>query len=210
MTPPAHKPPPELAPRALLAAYASGAFPMPDPDDPSALVWYSPDPRGLLPLDEGFHVPRRLARTVRRGRFACTLDRAFGAVMRGCAAREEGTWITADFLDAYAELHRLGLAHSVEAWPAEAPGEGEPAGGIYGVALGGAFFAESMFHRVTDAGKVALVRLIEQLRRRGFGLCDVQWATDHLATFGAFELPRDEYLRRLTAALAAPVTFADA
>jgi leucyl/phenylalanyl-tRNA--protein transferase len=193
----------ELSPRALVAAYASGAFPMPDPEDARRLLWFCPDPRGLLPLDERFHVPRRLGRTLRQGRFVCTADEAFGAVMRACAERKEGTWITPDFLAAYGRLHELGIAHSVEAWESGKVGQGPPAGGVYGLALGAAFFAESMFHRVTDAGKAALVHLVERLRRSGFRLCDVQWLTPHLQRFGAYEVPRDEYLSLLTSALAA-------
>ena len=207
---------PDLSPRRLLAAYAAGAFPMPDPDRAGRVLWFSPDPRGLLPLDGRFHVPRRLGRTIRQGKCQCTTDRAFGAVMRSCADRPEGTWITDDFLAAYGRLHALGFAHSVEAWPAEqtppARGESmaEPAGGVYGVALGGAFFAESMFHTRRDAGKVALVYLVEHLRRRGFILCEVQWLTPHLEQFGAFQVPAIDYLGMLAEALAAPVTFADA
>ena len=226
----------ELSPRTLVAAYSSGAFPMPDPEDEARIVWFSPDPRGLLPLDERFHVPRRLGRTIRQGRLACTIDRAFPAVMRCCADRPEGTWITDEFLAAYGRLHELGLAHSVEVWPAEAlAGEGRPSqgtllppaagpdesgvhfpaagpvGGIYGVALGGAFFAESMFHRVRDAGSVALVCLVQHLRRRGFVLCDVQWRTPHLTKkFGAYEVARTEYLAVLSEALSKPICFAEA
>ena len=200
--------PSELAPPRLLAAYAAGAFPMPDPDDESNILWFSPDPRALLPLDDRFHVARRLGRTIRQGRFACTLDRAFAGVMAGCADRTEGTWISGDFLAAYTRLHELGIAHSVEAWPGGR--EGDPdrlAGGVYGVALSGAFFAESMFHRVSDAGKVALVHLVEHLRRRGFVLCDVQWLTPNLRRLGAFEIPRIEYLSLLADALAATASF---
>jgi leucyl/phenylalanyl-tRNA--protein transferase len=184
---------------------------MPDPDAPGRILWFSPDPRGVLPLDERFHVPRRLRRTIRQGRFACTINRAFGLVMRRCAERREGTWITEDFLTAYGALHGLGLAHSVEVWAGsgvpEAGAPGECVGGVYGVALGGAFFAESMFHRARDAGNVALVHLVEHLRRRGFVLCDVQWLTRHLERFGARELPRVEYLRLLAEALARRATF---
>jgi len=176
---------------------------MPDVADESRIVWFSPDPRGLLPLDDRFHVSRRLRRTIRQGRFACTIDRAFDHVMRLCGGRAEGDWINDDFRAAYGRLHELGHAHSVEAWT----DSHEPAGGVYGVAIGGAFFAESMFHRVTDAGKAALVHLVAHLRSRGFVLCDVQWLTEHLQTFGAFEMPRAEYMSLLATALAAPVTF---
>jgi len=189
----------ELTTRALLDAYMRGAFPM---VERGRLLWFSPAYRGLLPLDERFHVPRRLGRTVRGGRFVCTVDRRFPEVMGLCAAgREGGTWISPEMRAVYGLLHAGGVAHSVEAWPAEAVGAGEPAGGLYGLAIGGAFFAESMFHRATDAGKVALVFLVERLREREYLFCDVQWTTPHLRRFGAFDLPRDEYLRLLSGAL---------
>ncbi len=178
---------------------------MPDPDDESQVLWFSPDPRGLLPLDDRFHVSRRLGQKIRQGRFTYTIDRAFGEVMCGCGGRDEGDWINDDFRAAYGLLHALGLAHSAEAWTEGA----ELAGGVYGVALGGAFFAESMFHRVCDAGKAALAHLIDHLRARGFVLCDVQWLTPHLATLGAFEIPRAEYLSLLATALGSGATFQD-
>jgi len=167
------------------------------------LFWFSPDPRGLLPLDERFHVPRRLARTIRTGRFHCTVDSCFEQVVQLCARRgdDSPTWISPEIEVAYARCHQLGLAHSVEAWPAECESGQAPAGGLYGVAIGAAFFAESMYHSVTDAGKVALVYLINRLRDRGFLLCDMQWATDHLRRFGAFEMPRIRYLSLLAKAL---------
>lgn len=196
--------PQDLQPRELLAAYASGVFPMPDPDEPGELLWFSPDPRCLLPLDERFHVSRRLAQTLRQGRFVCTIDRDFGGVMRACGRRREGTWINPDFLAAYGQLHRLGFAHSVEAYVS---GGAALAGGVYGVAIGGAFFAESMFHRVTDAGKAALVFLVEHLRRQGFLLCDLQWLTPNLARYGACEIRRWEYLDLLARAIGKPVRF---
>jgi leucyl/phenylalanyl-tRNA--protein transferase len=210
---PAMAVPKELHPRVLLAAYASGAFPMPDPEDETQLLWFSPDPRGIMPLGARFHVPRRLAQTIRRGSFACTIDRDFGGVMHACGRREEGTWISQDFLTAYGRLHELGFAHSVEAWPVDDAGlpivdvASGPAGGAYGVALGGAFFAESMFHSQTDAGKVALVHLVEHLRGRGFLLCDVQWLTPNLTRFGAFEVSRPEYMELLMEAIAARARF---
>jgi len=167
------------------------------------LMWFSPDPRGLLPLDERFHISRRLARTIRTGRFTCTFDRAFEAVVAMCADRRDGspTWISPEIRLAYGRLHDLGLAHSAEAWPADAVGEDRPVGGLYGVAIGGAFFAESMFHTVTDAGKVVLVSLIERLRDRGYILCDVQWTTPNLCRFGAYDVPRERYLDLLAAAM---------
>lgn len=183
---------------------------MPDPEDESRILWFSPDPRGLLPLDERFHISRRLMRTIRQGRFVCTLNADFAGVMCACAQRKEGTWITPEFLAAYSQLRELGLAHSVEAWVAR---DGRPdfaaglAGGLYGVAIGKAFFAESMFHRVTDAGKVALVALIERLRERGFLLCDTQWLTPNLARFGGFELSRRRYLALLKKAVSQPARF---
>jgi leucyl/phenylalanyl-tRNA--protein transferase len=171
-----------------------------------AIAWFSPDPRGVIPL-ETFHVPSRLARVVRRGTFEIRIDHDFERVIRACADRgdDDGTWISEDIVEAYVELARLGLAHSVEAWQDE-----QLAGGLYGVHLGGAFFGESMFHRVTDASKVALVALVERLRARGFTLLDTQWITPHLEQFGAVEIPRAEYVRRLEDAIARPCRFVDA
>lgn len=171
---------------------------MPDPDDPSAekILWFHPDPRAVLPLD-GFRLSRSLARRIRRGGFVVSLDRAFEAVMRACAARDE-TWITEAFVSAYGELHRRGFAHSLEVWSADGT---ELWGGVYGVALGGGFFAESMFHAVTDMSKVALWALTEHLKAKGFRLLEVQFLTPHLESLGAIEIPREEYLTRLAAAL---------
>ncbi len=188
----------ELSPENLVLAYAHGAFPM---VEEGRLYWFSPDPRGVLPLDEGFHIPRRLGRTLRQGRFVCTIDRCFDGVVAACADRPEGTWISPEIALAYRKLHELGLAHSFEAWPSDAVGEGAPAGGVYGVALGGAWFGESMFHRVTDAGKAALVHSVERLRRCRFVLYDLQWTTENLRRYGARDVPRREYLQRLAAAL---------
>ena len=157
--------------------------------------WFSPDPRGIIPLD-GYHIPSRLARVIRRGTFDVRVDTAFEAVMRACRERDEGTWITDDIVESYVALHRLGLAHSVETWR-----EGALAGGLYGVHIGRAFFGESMFHRATDASKVALVALVDRLSRGGFTLLDTQWTTPHLEQFGAVEIPREDYLRRLAVAL---------
>ena len=163
--------------------------------------WFSPDPRGVLPL-EAFHTPHGLRRALEKCRFEIRLNTAFAEVMRACAEREE-TWIDGDILRAYGELHTRGFAHSVEAWREE-----KLVGGLYGVALGGAFFGESMFHRETDASKVALHALVERLRERRFVLLDIQWVTPHLATFGAVEIPRSAYLRQLRAALVLPCAFA--
>ena len=168
--------------------------------------WYSPDPRGVLPLNE-VHIPRRLARVARQGRFRIAFDTAFGDVIRACAAEDRdpedaGTWIDEQIIESYTALHDQGLAHSVEAWSGE-----RLVGGLYGVALRGAFFGESMFHRETDASKVALVALVERLRARGYTLLDTQWVTPHLEQFGAIEIPRDDYLRWLEVSLRLPCTF---
>jgi leucyl/phenylalanyl-tRNA---protein transferase len=178
----------------LVSAYASGWFPM--AGDDGVIRWYSPDPRGIIPLD-GFHVSTRLARVVRGGRFQIEVNRAFPDVIRACAEatrdpHDPGSWINGEIAESYRALHEQGIAHSVEAWR-----EGKLVGGLYGVAIGGAFFGESMFHRVTDASKVALVALVERLRARGYTLLDTQWVTDHLEQFGAVEVPRSRYLRLL-------------
>ncbi len=196
-----------LSPRNLVYAYAHGLFPMVQDGE---LMWFSPDPRGAIPLDERFHLPRRLARTVRGGRYVCTVNRRFDDVVRLCAQRPGAapTWISPEIRLAYRRLHELGLAHSVEAWPRDALEQGHPVGGLYGVALGGAFFAESMFHTATDAGKVALAFLVNRLRERGFSLLDIQWTTPNLLQYGAYDLPRPLYLQRLAAALRQDCTFA--
>jgi leucyl/phenylalanyl-tRNA--protein transferase len=174
--------------------------------DGGEIRWYSPDPRGIIPLEQ-FHVPSRLARVVRAGRFRVEVDRSFDAVIRACAETDRkdddpGTWIDEKILASYVELHRLGVAHSVEAWQ-----DDRLVGGLYGVALGGAFFGESMFHYATDASKVALAALVERLRTRGFALLDVQWVTPHLEKFGAIEIRRSAYLKRLADALAVQARF---
>jgi leucyl/phenylalanyl-tRNA--protein transferase len=184
----------------LVRAYRDGLFPM--ALDGGEIGWFSPDPRGVLPL-ERFTASTRLRRVVRSNKFTVTVDRSFEDVMRACADRDDGTWISEEIRASYVALHRLGVAHSVEVWRG-----GALAGGLYGVHLGGAFFGESMFHRVTDASKVALVALVERLTARGFLLLDIQWLTPHLQQFGAVEIPRREYLRRLTRALAARCSFA--
>ncbi len=159
--------------------------------------WFSPNPRGIMPL-ESFRIHSRLARVMRQGKFEIAIDRGFEAVMRACADRaEDGTWISEEIIESYVTLHRMGFAHSVETWR-----DGHLAGGLYGVHLGAAFFGESMFHRVTDASKVALAALVDRLTRQGFQLLDVQWVTPHLAQFGAVAVPRREYLSRLARALA--------
>ena len=191
----------DLRPERLLEAYRHGVFPWYDEGDP--VCWWSPDPRAIFELD-ALHVPRRLVRTLRSGRFRCTVDQDFAGVIRGCADREEGTWITEDMVTAYETLHRLRHAHSVEAWY-----EGRLAGGLYGVTVGAFFAGESMFTRVRDASKVALVYTVERLRQRGFTLFDTQMLTPHTARLGAVEISREEYLARLRDALRCEeVTFA--
>ncbi len=190
---------PVLSPQLLLAAYAQGLFPMAERRDDPTLYWVSPELRGILPLS-GFHVPRRLARTVRSGSFTVTSDTAFARVMQECAAPAPGreqSWINAEILRLYGALHAAGHAHSVECWQ-----DGALAGGLYGVQLGAAFFGESMFSKARDASKVALVHLVEGLIRGGFMLLDTQFLTSHLARFGAVEIPRDEYLLELQRAIA--------
>jgi leucyl/phenylalanyl-tRNA--protein transferase len=189
-----------IASDALLSAYASGWFPM--AVSAGDIRWYSPDPRGIIPLDT-FHVPARLARALRQHGFEMRIDTAFRDVIQACAdRRDDGNWIDQEIIDSYCALHDEGHAHSVETWH-----NGRLAGGLYGVALGGAFFGESMFHRVTDASKAALVALVERLRGRGFALLDTQWLTDHLLQFGAIDVPRRRYLRLLDQAVAMNVRF---
>jgi leucyl/phenylalanyl-tRNA--protein transferase len=191
-----------IPPDVLLAAYASGWFPM--ALDAGEIRGYSPDPRGILPL-ERFRVSRRLSRLVRQGRFEIRVDHDFTAVVNACADRpdDDGSWIDEEIVQSYCALHRHGFAHSVETWQG-----GALVGGLYGVALGGAFFGESMFHRVTDASKVALTALVERLRLGGFVLLDTQWVTDHLARFGAIEIPRQRYLALLESAMRVRAQFA--
>ncbi|NUN49122.1 MAG: leucyl/phenylalanyl-tRNA--protein transferase [Candidatus Brocadiae bacterium] len=179
----------------IVIACSAGVFPMAE-DRNGPLVWLSPDPRSILPLEQ-FHVPRRLAQTLRSGRFRFTTDLAFETVIDGCARPD--TWISPEIRAAYVDLHRRGIAHSVEAWQGDAL-----AGGLYGVHLGAAFMAESMFHAARDASKAALVALVRHLRRIGVTLCDTQFLTPHLAQFGALEIPRADYLARLRPALELP------
>lgn len=193
--------PRDLQPDRLLSAYASGIFPMALDDD--ELGWFAPDPRAIIPLD-AFRVTRSLRQVCRKPVFDITVDTSFHAVIAACAQRNEETWISAEIIDAYTELHRLGFAHSVESWCA-----GELVGGLYGVALRGVFCGESMFHRKTDASKVAMVHLVQRLQERGYQLLDVQFMTDHLRRFGAIEIPRSEYEQRLSKALEVEVTFTD-
>ncbi len=190
-----------LEPDLLLAAYRHGIFPM-AVNARGTIRWFAPDPRAIIPLDARFHVPHGLRRTLKKVPFEITFDRAFPRVMRECAKREEGTWISPQIHTSYCRLHKLGHAHSVEAWA-----DGELVGGLYGVYIGAAFFGESMFHRATDASKVALVTLVERLRQRGFVLLDTQWQTPHLTQFGTREIPRAEYLQILERAVTFPVEF---
>jgi leucyl/phenylalanyl-tRNA---protein transferase len=184
----------------LLAAYRRGIFPWYDEETP--ILWWSPDPRPIL-LPGRLHVSKRLERTIRSGKFRVTLDTAFDDVIRGCAAAcrnvGDGTWIVPEMIEAYERLFVAGYAHSVEAWL-----DGELVGGAYGVAIGKAFFGESMFHRVTDASKVAFVTLARHLDGLNFHLIDCQQTTGHLCSFGAFEVTRNEFLRRLEVAREAP------
>jgi leucyl/phenylalanyl-tRNA--protein transferase len=192
----------DLRPARLLEAYRRGIFPFFDATTP--VLWWSPDPRAIFELD-GLHVSHRLARTIRSGKFRVTVNQCFEAVMRACGdLRPEGTWVTDDMVRGYTALHRLGHAHSVEVWHGDAL-----AGGIYGVAIGGLFAGESMFHTITDASKVALVALVERLKKQGFALFDVQMKTGHTERLGAIEIPRTEYLRRLQEARGMDVKFAD-
>ena len=192
-----------LSPQLLLAAYRQGVFPMAHED--GEIYWYDPDPRAIIPLDDRFHVSKSLARTIRQGKFDIRVDSAFTAVMQACAQPQPGredTWISDELIIAYTHLHRAGYAHSVEAWQ-----DGKLVGGLYGVSLGGLFAGESMFSRARDSSKVALVYLVERLRRRRFMLLDVQFMTEHLRRFGAIEIPTAEYKRRLTQALHVPARF---
>lgn len=188
-----------IPPDLLLHAYRTAVFPMAMED--GEIAWFSPDPRAIIPLED-FHIPHGLKRTLKRGEFEIRINVSFEEVMRACGSRKE-TWINDEIFESYVHLHRLGHAHSVEAWK-----DGQLAGGLYGVAQGGAFFGESMFHRVTDASKVALVGLVARLRARGFTLLDTQWQTSHLRTFGTFEVPRSVYKTLLAGALRQACHFA--
>jgi leucyl/phenylalanyl-tRNA--protein transferase len=193
-----------LTPDVLLRAYARGIFPMAHPD--GEVYWYAPDPRAILPLD-GLHVSTSLKRALRSGRFEVRVDSAFVQVMRACAEARPGretTWISEELVDAYTRLHRLGFAHSVEAWR-----DGRLAGGLYGVTLRGLFAGESMFSRERDASKVALVHLAHRLRARGFTLLDTQFLTPHLQRLGAIEIPAAVYQQLLAEALQVPARFVD-
>lgn len=182
----------------LLEAYCTGVFPM--AIETGEIMWVSPDPRGIIPIDE-IHVPHGLKRTLKKVKFQIRIDTAFEAVIHACAERSE-TWISKEIIESYLNLHRLGFGHSVETWLND-----ELVGGLYGVNIAGAFFGESMFHKVADASKVALLALMERLQERGFRLLDAQYVTSHLQTFGAVEIPRPEYLRLLKRAIALDCQF---
>jgi leucyl/phenylalanyl-tRNA--protein transferase len=195
----------EITPEVLLKAYACGIFPMAENADDPALYWIEPEKRGIIPLD-GFHVPSRLARTVRSDRFSIHVNRNFDGVLDGCAEPQPGrsrTWINARIRTLYQKLYDIGHCHSIEAYEND-----ELVGGLYGVCLGRAFFGESMFHRATDASKVALVHLVARLKAGGFRLLDTQFVTDHLKTFGALEVTRRQYHKLLEAALVGEADFA--
>ena len=197
---------PKITPDIVLSAYAQGLFPMAERRDDPELYWVSPEQRGIIPL-ESFHVPHRLARTVRSGLFTVTANRAFVRVMRACAQPRPGheeSWINDEILRLYTALHASRHAHSVECWLGE-----ELLGGLYGVSLGGAFFGESMFSTRRDASKVALVHLVSKLKAGGFTLLDTQFLTPHLAQFGTLEIPRLVYLEKLQAALAVNAVWPD-
>jgi len=188
----------DLTPGTLLAAYRSGLFPM-RLEAGGPIAWWSPDPRGIIPLG-GLHVSRSLRRACRR--FDVRVDSVFEMVVRACAdPRRPHGWIDESFVAAYTELHRLGWAHSFEVWSSDPDGCDQLVGGLYGVAIGGLFAAESKFHRSRDASKVAVVALVERLRESGATLLDVQWTTPHLISLGAIDIPREEYLRRLASAI---------
>lgn len=188
-----------LSPQLLVYAYSNGYFPMPDAGT-GQIGWFRPDPRAIIPVD-GFHASRSLRRTLKRVPFRVTFDHAFADIMKACADRE-GTWINDEFIGAYCELHRRGYAHSVEVWLQE-----ELVGGLYGVALSGGFFAESMYHKATDASKVALFHLITHMQKKAMTLLEVQFLTPHLKSLGAIEISDESYIQMLHDAMASPARF---
>jgi leucyl/phenylalanyl-tRNA--protein transferase len=201
----------EITPELLLRAYRAGLFPMAESRRGERLYWLDPEQRGVLPL-YGFHLPRRLRRTVLSGAFDVTSNRDFAGVIAGCAesvAGREDTWINPEIERLFGALHRIGHAHSIEVWAGPAA-DGALVGGLYGVSLGGAFFGESMFSRARDASKVALVHLVARLRILGFRLLDAQFHTTHLAQFGCREVPRADYKRLLSEAVEEAVPWRDA
>jgi leucyl/phenylalanyl-tRNA---protein transferase len=190
-----------MDPEFLCTAYCNGYFPMAD-SKTGEINWYSPDPRTIFDLNE-FHIPRSLSLTLKKKDYTLRINQRFEEVMRSCAEREE-TWISESIIQSYLQLHRLGFAHSVETWK-----EGKLAGGLYGVSIQGAFFGESMFSRMRDASKIALVHLVERMKERGFTLLDTQYLTPHLERFGAREIPRSEYMKRLEEALHVTCSFTE-
>lgn len=191
---------PALTPELVLQAYAAGIFPMAEARDDPEVFWVDPRQRGIIPLD-GFHISRSLARRIRRGDYQIRIDTAFADVVSACSARDE-TWINDTIFDLYLRLHRMGHAHSLEVWEGDAL-----IGGVYGVAIGGAFFGESMFSRRRDASKIALAYLVDRLRQGGFRLFDTQFLTEHLKSLGGIEISRADYHIRLAAALMAEGDF---
>lgn len=192
----------QITPELLLRAYSIGIFPMAQSRDDTDIHWYEPHRRGIIPLD-GLHIARRLARRLKRDDYRLCFNRDFVQTVSHCAARSE-TWISAHIAKLYTELHRMGFAHSVEVWDED---EDVMIGGLYGVALGGAFFGESMFSHRSDASKIALVHLVQHLNASGFSLLDTQYLTSHLQSLGGIEIPRDEYQTRLRHALEGPARF---
>ena len=188
-----------IDPQFLCAAYCNGYFPMADPNT-GEINWYSPDPRTIFDLNE-FHIPRSLKLTLKKKEYEIHFNKKFEEVMRSCAEREE-TWISETIIQSYIQLHQLGFAHSVETWK-----DGSLAGGLYGVAIRGAFFGESMFSRMRDSSKIALVYLVQRMKERGLKLLDTQYLTPHLKKFGAREIPRSEYMKRLEESLTVTCTF---
>jgi len=177
----------------LVQAYLSGSFPMADPDEGDQIYWHTPETRGLIPLDDTFKVPKNLMRLYRKEKFELTINRAFPEVIEQCSLLRQGdTWISEEIIAVYTEMHKLGLAHSFEVWL-----DGVLVGGLYGVAIGKAFFGESMFHTVSDASKIALVFLVEFLKEQNFQLLDCQYLNPHLLQFGAYEVTQEEFLSRL-------------
>jgi leucyl/phenylalanyl-tRNA--protein transferase len=193
---------PGITPEILLRAYSIGLFPMAESADDPEIFWVEPDVRGVLPLDDRFHISKSLRKTIRQKPFDIRFNSDFDAVITACASETSdrpSTWINETIRTLYAALHRMGHAHSVEAWD-----DGELVGGLYGVSLGSAFFGESMFSRRTDASKICLVHLVERLRRKHFTLLDTQFTTEHLKTFGAIDVPKTDYALLLAAAMESP------
>jgi len=178
-------------PNVVIHAYTQGYFPMAHPDEGNEIFWHLPKDRGIIPLDERFKVSKNLKRLYQKGKFELRQNFDFEGVIRHCAARED-TWISEEIIDTYCEIHQMGVAHSFETWL-----DGELVGGLYGLAIGKAFFGESMFHKVTDASKIALIFLVNTLRNQDFILLDSQYLNDHIRQFGAYEIPHEEYLKLL-------------